>query len=79
MKLYRKKIVDAKDKASYDFYVVVKPEGAGFKLESGWDTMQEAKNMVRELPAYLNAKAFAKNNLKSIGLDPKNNNHWMKD
>ena len=79
MKLYRKKIVDAKDKASYDFYVVVKPEGTGFKLESGWDTMQEAKDMVRELPAYLNAKAFTRVQLKSISLDPKNNNHWMKE
>ena len=78
MRLIRRVKNDAKDKSTYAFFVVVKPEGTGFQLESGWDTMQEAKDMVKELPRYLNPKAFGKNSLKSMGLDPKNNNHWMK-
>ena len=79
MRLSRKRRTDAKDKSLYGFFVVVKPEGSGFKLESGWDTFQEAKDMVRELPSYLNAKAFTRAQLKSFSLDPANNNHWMKE
>lgn len=77
MKLIRK-AKDAKDKASYSFFVVIKPEGSPFKLESGWDSIQEAKDMVKELPGYLNAKAFAKKDLGKFGLDPAKENNWYK-
>lgn len=75
MKLIRKN--DAKDKSKYNFFVVVKPEGKGFMLESGWDTLQEAKDMVKELPGYLNPKAVAKSSLAGLSLNPGNNKHWM--
>ena len=79
MRLKRKiQRLDATDRGSYSFYVVVKPEGAGFQLESGWDTVEEAKDMVKELPRYLNAKVFSKNQLGRLSLNPSNNNHWMK-
>ena len=77
MKLIRK-TKDVRDKTSYSFFVVIKPEGSPFKLESGWDNIQEAKDMVKELPGYLNAKAFAKKDLVKFNLDPAKENNWYK-
>lgn len=79
MKIVQKKKTDARDRSGYKFFVVIKPEGSPFRLESGWDNLDDAKTMSRELPGYLNAKAFALTDLKRMSLNPANENHWYKE
>jgi len=73
MKLLKK--TDAGDRSKHKFYVVVEQNGQS-KLESGWDDIHEARDMARELPAYLRAKVIPVGQLKQFSLDPSNNSHW---
>ena len=77
-KTAKKLISERKDKSQYQFYVVVEPAGSSLKLESGWDNMQEAKDMAKELPGYLNAKPVKRNDLNRMNLDPTKQQSWLK-
>jgi hypothetical protein len=58
----------------YLFWVVV--DG---KIESGWEYIEDAKDQVREnLPAGKIGKIFKRLGLKKIGLNPDNDEDWIK-
>lgn len=71
------------DKPQYKFFVVVEDPSNGYKkIESGWESAQEAKNMIRALPRYLNPglvdkKPVSRENLKKLNLDPRKAEHWF--
>ena len=71
------------DKPQYKFFVVVEdPSNGDKKIESGWARVQEAKDMIRALPRYLNPglddkKPVSREDLKKLNLDPKKAEHWF--
>lgn len=73
MKLIKVKKADAGDR----FFVVVE-QGGKKLIESGWGKVEEAKDMVKELPKYLSASVVGVAKLGGMGLDPANKSHWLK-
>lgn len=71
------------DKPQYKFFVVVEdPSNGDKKIESGWARVQEAKDMIRALPRYLNPglddkKPVSREDLKKLNLDPRKAEHWF--
>jgi len=74
MKLICVKKADSINRPEYKYYIVVE----GKKIESGWKTEKEAKDMLKELPGYLSPKVFSLSKVKSMGIDPEKDSSWKK-
>ncbi len=57
----------------YIFYVVVDN-----KIQSGWEYVEDAKEMLEDLPSGKKGKVYKKVGLKKLGLNPDNNEDWEK-
>jgi hypothetical protein len=57
----------------YKFYVLI-----GNQIESGWEYREDAKDEIKELPDPSAGKVYTKAFLKQRGIDPNNDDVWMK-
>lgn len=64
----------------YKFYVLHSDENGMSHLETGWEYRSDAKDFADERQALPGHKyhIFTKSYLKSIGIDPDNNDSWTK-